>query len=204
MKKLIIGLAASIGMATSANASTVLSENFESGLGVFTPSGQVATYTGTDYIPCCGTSGSASAMSNHFASFGAGNQPSGTLTTAFNTLAGEIYHLSFDYGALGNGTDALSMSLPDYALTFTFFPVANNNMDTTFQTATFDILGNGGAITLQFTSAGTDNVDAILDNVLITDRFAPGVPEPATWAMMLLGFGAMGMALRRRRVAQVA
>lgn len=26
-----------------------------------------------------------------------------------------------------------------------------------------------------------------------------GVPEPATWAMMLIGFGAIGVALRRRR-----
>ena len=25
------------------------------------------------------------------------------------------------------------------------------------------------------------------------------VPEPATWAMMLLGFGAVGYAMRRRR-----
>lgn len=27
----------------------------------------------------------------------------------------------------------------------------------------------------------------------------PGVPEPATWALMILGFGAAGTALRRRR-----
>ena len=27
----------------------------------------------------------------------------------------------------------------------------------------------------------------------------PGVPEPATWALMLLGFGALGVSLRRRR-----
>lgn len=27
----------------------------------------------------------------------------------------------------------------------------------------------------------------------------PAVPEPATWAMMLLGFGGIGMAMRRRR-----
>ena len=27
---------------------------------------------------------------------------------------------------------------------------------------------------------------------------APGVPEPATWAMMVIGFGALGAALRRR------
>jgi len=25
------------------------------------------------------------------------------------------------------------------------------------------------------------------------------VPEPATWAMMLLGFGGIGMAMRRKR-----
>ena len=30
-----------------------------------------------------------------------------------------------------------------------------------------------------------------------------GVPEPATWAMMLLGFGAMGAALRRRTHVRV-
>jgi hypothetical protein len=30
--------------------------------------------------------------------------------------------------------------------------------------------------------------------------FSPGaVPEPATWAMMLLGFGGIGMTMRRRR-----
>ena len=28
---------------------------------------------------------------------------------------------------------------------------------------------------------------------------APAVPEPSTWAMMLLGFGAIGVAMRRRR-----
>lgn len=30
--------------------------------------------------------------------------------------------------------------------------------------------------------------------------FTPAVPEPATWGMMLLGFGVMGASLRRRRV----
>ena len=37
--------------------------------------------------------------------------------------------------------------------------------------------------------------------------YAGGVPEPATWAMMLIGFGGIGLAMRRRRrpvLAQVA
>ncbi len=33
---------------------------------------------------------------------------------------------------------------------------------------------------------------------------APGVPEPTTWAMMLVGFGGLGCLLRRRRVALTA
>jgi hypothetical protein len=30
------------------------------------------------------------------------------------------------------------------------------------------------------------------------------VPEPGTWATMLLGFGAVGFAMRRRRTPQLA
>lgn len=35
----------------------------------------------------------------------------------------------------------------------------------------------------------------------ITRAAVAAVPEPATWAMMLVGFGAMGVSLRRRRRA---
>lgn len=34
--------------------------------------------------------------------------------------------------------------------------------------------------------------------------FIPAVPEPATWAMMLLGFGAIGFSMRRRRRPMLA
>jgi hypothetical protein len=39
-----------------------------------------------------------------------------------------------------------------------------------------------------------------------TASFDSAVPEPATWAMMLLGFAGIGMSLRRRRptLAQLA
>ena len=40
------------------------------------------------------------------------------------------------------------------------------------------------------------------DNLRFDVRSTGGVPEPATWAMMLLGFGAMGHALRRRAKVQ--
>lgn len=51
--------------------------------------------------------------------------------------------------------------------------------------------GNGGSV-------GAD-IDAV--GAISTRRFTGGVPEPSTWAMMLLGFGGLGAVLRRRREA---
>lgn len=61
-----------------------------------------------------------------------------------------------------------------------------------------------------FTDAGTlqlfywdtnngDNFGAVAANVVIRQQSA--VPEPGTWLMMLAGFGAVGVAVRRRRSA---
>jgi hypothetical protein len=45
-------------------------------------------------------------------------------------------------------------------------------------------IGGGGVTGAAYTGNGT---------------LTPAVPEPATWALMLLGFGAIGMTVRRRR-----
>lgn len=42
------------------------------------------------------------------------------------------------------------------------------------------------------------------DGSIITDLNVAAVPEPATWAMMLLGFAAIGVAARRRRRVALA
>jgi len=39
----------------------------------------------------------------------------------------------------------------------------------------------------------------VLDDFLYSEPVALGVPEPATWAMMLLGFAGLGFALRQSR-----
>lgn len=65
----------------------------------------------------------------------------------------------------------------------------------------FGFLANGGdVITNVFFSADTPpgSID-ILKQVRIIPADPGAIPEPANWAMMLMGFGAAGYAMRRRR-----
>jgi hypothetical protein len=45
---------------------------------------------------------------------------------------------------------------------------------------------------------------AVMDNVSFGEGGPGGIPEPATWAMMILGFGLVGFAARRRTAAPAA
>lgn len=56
--------------------------------------------------------------------------------------------------------------------------------------------GANGGFPATITGWTYDNTGAALT---VAGAATPGVPEPATWAMMMLGFGAMGAALRRRK-----
>jgi len=72
-------------------------------------------------------------------------------------------------GQLTSGSDELSHALPNFGA-FKYYGFAEIN--------------NGP-------SAG--------DNVLLTSLTVAQVPEPATWALMIMGFGAAGAMLRRQR-----
>jgi hypothetical protein len=67
--------------------------------------------------------------------------------------------------------------------------------------------GNGDYTVLYLFDFGTTGASSInvgvngFSNGVIVP---PPVPEPGTWAMMLLGFGGIGMAMRRRRRSSTA
>jgi hypothetical protein len=85
---------------------------------------------------------------------------------------------SLQIGGLANGGIAnLLGTTNDFVLTLTFDPLT----------------GTGGNGAFQFTTANTNSF------YLATSASSTAVPEPATWAMMLLGFGAIGFAMRRSR-----
>lgn len=161
------------------------------------PGADISDLTGADYIPCCGTFGTPAELANHFASFGAGNVNNvSALTQAFSTVGGGSFALAFDAGALGAGTQDIVASV--YAVgnstpiaTRTILTTANDNLGSTFNPYALDFTAMaGGSYYVSFNAVGQgDNIDPILDNVSVS-----AVPEPATWAMMLLGFAALGFA----------
>jgi hypothetical protein len=86
-----------------------------------------------------------------------------------------------------------------------------------FNLNSFDYASDGGLTVASFNfaagsgtfMAGLNNVTSVsfygpsnnqLDNINVTGG-AGAVPEPATWAMMIGGMGAVGGAMRRRRVS---
>jgi hypothetical protein len=186
-------------------ANLVANGGFESVTGVtpdswtIAPGTEIQDLTGADYIPCCGATGSAASLANHFASFGPGNVPNvSTLSQTIATAAGAHYALTFDAGAMGGGSEDIVASVYDGAkllATETLTTVANNNLDTTFAPQTLNFFAGAGPTTISFNAVGDGaNIDPILDNVAVA-----GVPEPAVWAMMLMGFGGLGVAMRRAR-----
>lgn len=61
--------------------------------------------------------------------------------------------------------------------------------------------GNAGSVKAFVGTYSNDNIGPILDNFSL--NIAGGVPEPSQWLLLILGFGAIGTAMRRKSSAAV-
>ena len=107
-------------------------------------------------------------------------------------------------------TDALSTGLPFGVAAFNGFvldvisgpAILSASIDGSSTIIPVSANVSGGNLFINF--SGVSQQRGGTARINFTTAGGGAVPEPATWAMMLVGFGAMGTALRRRARPQLA
>lgn len=120
------------------------------------------------------------------------------------TVAGQNYTLTFGYTGENTAGTSTVMDVWIGSQLHQFTIIADNSgvFRKAFTTTSLNYLATGGFTTISFTvnsSTNLGNNDPLIDGVSFEGAQGHGVPEPATWALMILGFGAVGAALRGRR-----
>jgi hypothetical protein len=202
-----IALAAAIALATgtmltsAANAAVVFSDDFNAyayQLNWVPPSnwsvasgtvdliGQTTTTTNYDFYP--GNGG--------YVDLNGSTGVPGSLQTLMAFAPGR-YTLSFDLGgnARGDVDKTTTITLGDFSKTI----ILGSSSPPQLYTYTFTT--TGGMLDFADSAGGNGNIGNILDNVTV---MTSAVPEPSTWAMMLVGFGGLGYAAFRRRRTAIA
>ena len=111
----------------------------------------------------------------------------GTISQTLATVAGQQYLISFALRSFGGRTNSFAADFgATNLITLSNFGNLPYNVFTFTETAT------SAATVLSF-RIRQDPSYYLLDSVSVV-----GVPEPATWALMITGFGVVGGAMRRR------
>ena len=220
MRKLVLGLAAAtaLSFASGANATVLVA----SATGV-APSGMPAGTQGS-LLASQSFTGTAFTFSGTF-NQAVYRNTLGTLDFYFQVLrtgAGSISDnpiQSFTVANYGNFVVDVFTVLTDPDAGG-IFVAANNGTPVT----TFGRTNDGNVLSANFGAnplTGTENSETVIYRTSATTyglgtfgvidgstlqglTYAPAVPEPATWAMMLVGFGGIGLAMRRRRPPALA
>jgi choice-of-anchor C domain-containing protein len=187
---------------TAANATIVVNGSFEQGpasVGTFNTyfagstaiSGWTVTQGSIDLIRTYWNP-SAGARSLDLS----GNQ-AGTIAQMIPTIAGMRYTVSFDISSNPDRSLAKSMLVGFGTATpvsITLGGPVSRPLVWTSQTLQF--VASSAMTQLSFKSTTSGPSGMALDNVSVV---AEVVPEPATWAMLIAGFGVVGATMRRRR-----
>ncbi len=119
----------------------------------------------------------------------------GPVTTTFSAVAASDFTQSFIWKYTTDDVSGSSFDKAGYFIGTDFFQLSTDGLPQGSTTS--------GVITISVAQGQTFGAYVLAtDNVLGRGSisFGNAVPEPATWALMILGFGAVGGAMRRRQV----
>jgi hypothetical protein len=153
------------------------------------------------YRACCAPSGIYASGPN-VAFFGWDNLAGGSIWQDINTTIGQIYTVSFDYGAIARARlQTLNASARDgtgftnVVASAAYSAVGSANLSNITTNYSYAFVANSALTRIMFTdtSALTNSVDGLLDNVSVTAPIA--LPQ----SLALLALGALGLAVASRR-----
>lgn len=214
-KSHFIGAAVAVAIAAPAHAAVLVNTGFENGLnGWDVAGGDVAAVTVSDDSAYPGALGRRfeATEGDQFAELTAGDADQYvTLSQAFSLstaarISFNAAFLRFDE-ASDNGDGTFSFNDDAYVRIYS----ASTN-EVVFASSVRDVGDDFSTPWALFTSGklaagnyvfeagvrNADDGDPTLSSKLILDNVITAVPEPATWAMMIMGFMGVGAALRRR------
>lgn len=209
MHKLLLGIAgvAALAVASPAGAAVVIGSNVP---GTSPYSGPAPTYDfdtpGTTPTTVGGgviTTGTTPGLfaqpfgsTGNYFSVGPSTSSPGTIDLS---SFGDIFAISILWGSIDTYNtlefiDSVGNVIADFTGTEIIAPAnGDQSSPATNRVVQFNFSGGDEALVAGIRLTSTQNAFE-LDNIAVNP-----VPEPATWAMMLLGFGAVGFAMRRRR-----
>ncbi len=127
----------------------------------------------------------------------------GSIAQTFDTLSGVLYNVRFFLSGNPDGPPVIKLAdvqaSGNALASYTFDRTGNSRPNMLWRPYTYQFTATGTSTTLTFTGGSGTAFGAALDDVSVA-----AVPEPATWAMMILGFGFAGFAMRRRQAVRVS
>ncbi|MBK6414283.1 choice-of-anchor C family protein [Sphingopyxis sp.] len=202
MRGLLAAVAAITMLPSAANAAEFVNGSFETGVpaGSFTTvaggngasiTGWTVTGSSVDYI------GSYWTAQNGSHSIDLNGSAQGGIQQTFDTLAGIQYNVTFWLAGNPDGAPLTKNVLVSATGAtngeFSFNSTGTSKTNMGWSKYTYNFLAAGPSTTLSFASQDAGAFGAALDNVSVA-----AVPEPATWALMLIGFAGVGFSMRRR------
>jgi len=202
MKKLTLAAASALAIVSASPASAAvitytISGTFSGTTGAVSYTGQQATFTGIGDTSTLRTVNGFETVTLN--SLTAADSNGVTTLTVLSPMT-FIYDASFGFVAFANSTVTGQLFAIGVAGLSNYDGISNFG-----QSAPSDLSGPTSGADPYLSNLGNVSIDTVRQARFSASVVTAAVPEPATWAMMLVGFGMIGATARyRRRTTKIA